>query len=74
MRSANLSPFLSGLQRGVQQHHGIRVPHEEVREAGVRAGEAAAQLLPLWETLQVQSGSGVSPEIRARSCESRHPA
>lgn len=67
------STFLLGLQRGIQQHHGIRVPHEEVWEAGVWAGEAAAQLLPLWESLQVQSRSGVSPEIGARPCESQHP-
>lgn len=29
------STFLLGLQRGIQQHHGICVPHEEVWEAGV---------------------------------------
>lgn len=69
-RGATCPSAPSGLRRGVQQHHGIRVPHEEVWEAGVRAGEAAAQLLPLWEGLQVQGRSGVPPQVGARSCES----
>lgn len=58
------------MQCCVQQHHGLPVPHEEVWEGGVRAGEDAAQLFPLWEELQVQGGFGVSPEIRARSRKS----
>lgn len=39
-------------------------------QGGVRAREDASQLLPLWEELQVQGGSGVSPEIRALSRKS----
>lgn len=39
-------------------------------EGGVRAGEDAAELLSLRENLQVQSRSGVPPEIRACSRES----
>lgn len=62
-QAALTSEIPSGLWSRLQQRHGIRVPHEEVWEAGVRAGEAAAQLLPLWESLQVQSRSGVPPEI-----------
>lgn len=38
-------------------------------EGGVGAGEDAAELLSLRENLQVQGGSGVPPEIRARSSE-----
>lgn len=62
----------SGLQRCLHQHHGLRVPHEEVWEGGVRAGEDAAELFSLREDLQVQSRSGVPPEVGARPRECFH--
>lgn len=35
-----LLPVLSGMLRQLYQHHGLRVPHEKVRQGRVGAGEA----------------------------------